>query len=49
MAFGPYGALIGGAAGTVVGAIGKKGQKAKMTSFTDPYEGTWGTGIIGWF
>ena len=43
--FGPWGAVIGGAAGAIVGAIGKKGRKASMTSFTDYDEGTLNTGL----
>lgn len=42
---GPWGALVGAG----VGAIGKKGQEADMTSFTDYDEGTLGTGLIGAF
>lgn len=42
---GPVGAAIGAAGGAVVGAIGKKGKKAEMTSFTDYDEGTLSTGM----
>lgn len=47
--FGPWGAAIGGAAGAVLGAIGQKGRKASMTSFTDYDEGTLSTGLMGAF
>ena len=47
--FGPLGAGIGAAAGALIGAIGQKGKKAEMQSFTDYDEGTLGTGFIGAF
>lgn len=46
---GPLGAGIGAIGGAAVGLIGKKGQEAEMTSFTDYDEGTLGTGLIGAF
>lgn len=46
---GPYGAAIGAGAGILAGAIGKRGESAEMTSFTDYDEGTLGTGLIGTF
>ena len=46
---GPMGAAIGAIGGAAVGLVGKKGQKAGMTSFTDYDEGTLGTGLIGAF
>lgn len=48
-ALGPMGALAGAAVGATVGLIGKKGQEAEMTSFTDYDEGSLGTGLIGAF
>lgn len=48
-AFGPIGAGVGFAAGALIGAIGQKGKKAEMQSFTDYDEGTLGTGLIGAF
>lgn len=42
---GPIGAIVGAG----IGAIGSKGEKASMQSFTDYDEGTLGTGIIGAF
>ena len=48
-AFGPLGTAIGGAIGGSIGLIGRKGQSAEMTSFTDYDEGTLGTGLIGAF
>lgn len=46
-AFGPMGQGIGAVAGAGIGLIGKSGQEAKMTSFTDYDEGTLGTGLMG--
>ena len=46
---GPLGAAIGAGVGLWTGAIGKRGEKAEMTSFTDYDEGTLGTGLIGAF
>lgn len=46
---GPVGAAIGAIGGAAVGLIGKKGESAEMTSFTDYDEGTLGTGLIGAF
>lgn len=46
---GPVGGLVGGIAGAAVGLIGKKGEAAEMTSFTDFDEGTLGTGLRGAF
>lgn len=49
VAGGPYGAAIGAVVGLLAGAIGKRGESAEMTSFTDYDEGTLGTGLIGAF
>lgn len=46
---GPVGAAIGAIGGAAIGLIGKKGESAEMTSFTDYDEGTLGTGLIGAF
>ena len=46
---GPMGAGIGAAAGAAIGLIGKSGEEAEMTSFTDYDEGSLGTGLIGAF
>lgn len=46
---GPMGSAIGAVGGAAVGLIGKKGESAEMTSFTDYDEGTLGTGLIGAF
>lgn len=46
---GPMGAAIGAIGGAAVGLVGKKGDEAEMTSFTDYDEGTLGTGLIGAF
>ena len=43
------GGPIGAAVGAAIGGIGKKGESAEMTSFTDYDEGTLGTGLIGAF
>lgn len=49
VAGGPLGAAIGAGVGMWAGAIGKRGESAEMTSFTDYDEGTLGTGLIGAF
>lgn len=49
VAGGPLGAAIGAGVGMWAGAIGKRGESAEMTSFTDYEEGTLGTGLIGAF
>lgn len=46
---GPMGAVAGAIGGAAVGLVGKKGDEAEMTSFTDYDEGTLGTGLIGAF
>lgn len=46
---GPIGSAIGAIGGAAVGLVGKKGEEAEMTSFTDYDEGTLGTGLIGAF
>lgn len=46
---GPVGAAIGAIGGAAIGLVGKKGESAEMTSFTDYDEGTLGTGLIGAF
>lgn len=46
---GPMGSAIGAIGGAAVGLVGKKGESAEMTSFTDYDEGTLGTGLIGAF
>lgn len=40
---------IGAAVGAGIGLIGRSGQEAEMTSFTDYDEGTLGSGLIGAF
>lgn len=40
---------VGAAVGTGVGLIGRSGEEAKMTSFTDYDEGSLGSGLIGAF
>lgn len=47
--FGPWGALIGGAAGTTIGLIGRKGGVTQTAGFTDNDETSLGTGLIGAF
>lgn len=46
---GQMGSAIGAIGGAAVGLVGKKGESAEMTSFTDYDEGTLGTGLIGAF
>ena len=47
--FGPWGALIGGAAGTTIGLIGRKGGVTQTAGFTENDETSLGTGLIGAF
>lgn len=47
--FGPWGALIGGAIGTTVGLVGRKGGVTQTAGFTEDDESSLGTGLIGAF
>lgn len=47
--FGTAGKIAGATIGAAVGLIGKRGEEAEMTSFTDYDEGTLGTGLVGAF
>ena len=46
---GPVGMAAGAVGGAILGGIGKSGEKANMTSFTDYNEGTLSTGLKGLF
>lgn len=46
---GTAGKIAGATIGAAVGLIGKRGEEAEMTSFTDYDEGTLGTGLTGLF